>query len=60
MRNPEEFHADESKRIQRELACLDDTYAEDGIVRFVLKGRVEQEKQRSEHGCDDEYCSCRE
>jgi len=39
--------AQEAHRIQGELDALDDSFAEDGIVRTVLRERVEQEKRRA-------------
>lgn len=59
LRKPKDFHTDEAVRIQQELDCLGNEYAEDNIIRFVLQGRIDQEKRRSETGCDDGYCSCR-
>lgn len=39
-------HRAEAERIQRELDVLGPEFAEDGIVRWVLRERIEQEKLR--------------
>lgn len=40
-------HAAEAERISRELAALGDEFSEEGIVRTVLRERIEQERGRS-------------
>lgn len=41
------YHAAEAKRIQGELDSLGDQFADDGIVKWVLRRRIEQEKKRA-------------
>lgn len=43
-----EQHRQEAARIQSELDGLGPGFAEDGVVRTVLRARVEQEKARAE------------
>lgn len=50
------YHADAAVRIAGELDGLGTEFAEDGIVRMVLRERVEQEKECAEHGCRCAYC----
>ena len=51
-----EYHADAAVRIAEELDNLGPGFAEDGVVRTVLRQRVEQERHRAEHGCSCVYC----
>jgi len=51
------YHAAEAGRIAGELASLGPGYAEDGVVRTVLRRRVEQERRRAREGCRCPYCS---
>lgn len=51
-----EYHAAEAVRIAGELDNLGPGYAEDGVVRTVLRQRVEQEKHQAEHGCGCVHC----
>ena len=41
------YHLREAKRIQNEMNNLGEEFAPNGIVRTILKVRVEQEKQRA-------------
>lgn len=45
------YHREESERIEGELAALDgdERYAEDGIIKTILRNRIRQEQQRSRH-----------
>lgn len=47
------YHKEEAIRIQKEIDSLDDSFKEDGIVKFVLKKRVEQELRRSKGEVDE-------
>lgn len=47
------YHQQEAKRIQKELDNLGPEFAEDGIVRTVLRSRIEQEK-REANNLEDE------
>jgi len=49
------YHAGEASRIAMELVNLGPGFTEDGIIRTVLRERVEQEMRRSKLGCD--YCA---
>lgn len=40
------YHEKEAVRIQNELNNLGDAFTEDGIVRYVLRNRIEQERRR--------------
>jgi hypothetical protein len=46
-KRPTENHAKEAQRIQKELDSLGDEFLDDGIVKTVLRLRIEQEKQRA-------------
>jgi len=50
------YHAAEAARIAGELDNLGPGYADDGIVRTILRRRVEQERRRAEDGCDCAHC----
>ena len=41
------YHHQEAERIQKELNNLSSTFAEDGIVRTILRQRIEDEKEKS-------------
>lgn len=41
------YHANEASRIESELSRLSPKFAKDGIVRFVLRERIDQEKRRA-------------
>lgn len=40
-------HAVEAVRIQGELDALDDSFADDGVVKTVLRARIAQELRRA-------------
>jgi hypothetical protein len=42
------YHQTEADRIQRELDELGPEFAEDGIVRMVLRNRIAQERRLAE------------
>ena len=50
-RGSKEYHAAEAARIAGELAGLGPDYDGDGIVKTVLRERIEQEELLAEHGC---------
>jgi len=51
------YHAAEAIRIAAELAGLAPGFAEDGIIRTVLRARVKQETRRAKlDHCDCGYC----
>ena len=39
------YHEKEVIRLQTELDCLDSSFAEDGIVKTVLRNRISNEKE---------------
>ena len=41
------YHEAEAERIQGELEALGDGYADDGVVRTLLRARVQQERRRA-------------
>ena len=53
-----DYHRWEAKRIQNELNNLGSEFAKDGIVRTVLRNRIEQEKRRSTGAEDEKRCNC--
>ena len=42
-----DYHAGEARRILSELDGLGDGFAEDGVVKTVLRDRISHEKERS-------------
>jgi hypothetical protein len=47
-RKRREEHAAEAERLSRELDGLGSEFAEDGVVRWVLRERIEQENRRAQ------------
>ena len=43
----ENYHQQEAIRIQKELDDLGPGFAEDSIIRTVLRNRIKQEKQKA-------------
>jgi len=50
------YHAAEAERIAGELARLGPEHPEGGVVRTVLRNRLEQERRRADEGCRCPYC----
>jgi len=59
--NSEQYHRSEAIRIQDELDSLPPSFAQNGIVKTILRDRVADEKKRALLGnlCDCHDCKMR-